>query len=197
MHAAEELTILIRKYAFGQASPGETDMSAVAADRVRFVPKGGTVLAPGDVAEGAALVLRGCLRLSFVESDGGEGVLSFAPEGWWIADLESLLLERPSALRITALEPTHLLLVDKETLLGMPRGPVWDRLVGGVVEQTLLALQRRLLGSLHRTAAGRYREFQRTYPGLDRRIPQYQIAAYLGISPEFLSKLRRRATRGA
>ena len=92
-------------------------MSAVAADRVRFVPKGGTVLAPGDVAEGAALVLRGCLRLSFVESDGGEGGLSFAREGW-------------------------------RTLLSMPRGPVWHLLVAGVVEQTLLALQQRLLGSL-------------------------------------------------
>ena len=61
-----------------------------------------------------------------------------------------------------------------------------------VAEQTLVMLQRRLIGSMRKSAAQRYLEFRKVYPGLDRRIPQYHIAAYLGISPEFLSKLRRR-----
>lgn len=197
--AAADLAALARAYIVGPADATATGADAVISrDRIRFVPKGATLLAPGDCSEGAALVLRGCLRLSFPEADGEERVLSFAPEGWWIADLESLLLDRPSALRIVALEPSDVLIVDKATLRGLrTRGPLWNRIVSSAVEQTLVALQRRLLGSMRKSAACRYQEFQRLYPGLDRRIPQYQIAAYLGISPEFLCKLRKRAARGA
>ena len=172
---------------------GDTLAGVAGLSRPRSLSKGASLVAPGQICTAAALVLRGCLRVSFTEADGVERVLSFAPEGWWVADVESLLLSRPSTLRITAVEATELLLFDRTMLTKLrAQGPPSDDLVAALVEQTLVSLQRRVVGSMRKSAAQRYLEFREIYPGLDRRIPQYQIAAYLGISPEFLSKLRKR-----
>lgn len=164
--------------------------------RLRHIEKGAAVVAPGEVCAFEGLVARGCLRVYFSESDGSDRVLYFAPEGWWVADIESFLSDRPAFLAIDALEPTDLLLIDKPNLTVLKRQmPDAEHLLGLLAERTLVTLQRRLVGSLRKTATERYREFLGLYPGLDARIPQYHIAAYLGISAEFLSKLRKHALR--
>ena len=191
---AEDLAAVLRKYLFGSDMLSDVDMLRLAPlISLRNVEKGEAVLLPGDICSFKALVIRGCLRTYFIESEGTERVLAFAPEGWWVSDVESFLSERPSALRITALETTELLIFDKANLtLLLSQVPASGPIVRLVAEQTLMMLQRRLIGSMRKSAAQRYLEFREIYPGLDQRIPQYHIAAYLGISPEFLSKLRRR-----
>jgi len=165
---------------------------------VRRIERGATFLAPGAIARSAAFVLHGCLRVFFTESDGSERILYFATENWCAADIESWMSGTPASLTIDALEPTEFGIVDTAGLGSLQWAiPSGDRLMRWFTAETLLRHQRRLLGSVRKTATQRYLEFLSLYPGLDLRIPQYHIASYLGISPEFLSKLRKRVTRAA
>ena len=138
-----------------------------------------------------AFVTCGCLRVFFTEEDGSERTMYFAPEGWWVPRLDKG--DAPAAVAIDALEPTEVSLISRAAggVDGLPR--LWCALD----EWALAALQRRVLGAMRKTAADRYAEFRRVYPGLDARIPQYHVAEYLGISPEFFSKLRSRRLRAA
>jgi CRP-like cAMP-binding protein len=187
----------LRKHVLDGTGLSEGDVNLAASFfTVRHLDKGSRLLAPGEPCTFGGLVIRGCLRVYFSESDGCERVLYFAPEHWWVTDIESLLLEQPTTLGIDAVESTDLLVIDKSSrALLRSRVPVCDRIFGALTENALLTLQRRLVGSMRRTAAQRYHEFRTLYPGLALRIPQYHIAAYLGISPEFLSKLRKRLLR--
>jgi len=154
------------------------------------------LLNPGEVCGLEGVVTRGCLRVYFTEPDGSERVIYFAPEGWYVTDIESLIRGRPTALGIDALERTDVWVLDEASRQSADaRFPAWNRILRALAETVLVAFQKRLVGGMRKTAAERYLNFQRLYPGLDLRIPQYHIAAYLGISPEFLSKLRKRLIR--
>lgn len=139
------------------------------------------------------VVTMGCLRVYFTEPDGSDRVLYFAPEGWCIADHDGVLADRATPLSIDALELTDVWLLDDRR-----SGPgEREHVCRALTASALRALQRRLVGGMRKTAAHRYLEFRYLYPGLDCRISQYHVAAYLGISPEFLSKLRNHHLRGA
>jgi len=164
-----------------------------AALRPVSLAKGDSLLRPGEACTLAGLVTRGCLRVFSPDPDGSERIVYFAPEGWCVADIDALVNGRPATLGIDALEPTELWVIDNP-LPGLAESvlPGCDRLWRFFEEQALVVLQKRLIGELRRTASQRYLEFQALYPGLEARIPQYHVAAYLGVSPEFLSKLRKR-----
>ena len=138
-----------------------------------------------------ALVTAGCLRTYFVEPDGSERVLYFAPAGWWIPGSARRGAADGPGTAIDALESSRVWTIERESLTT----PALDRVRSALAERTLRALQLRLIGAMRKTAAERYREFQRLYPGLDARISQYHVAEYLGVSPEFLSRLRTRLFR--
>jgi CRP-like cAMP-binding protein len=192
-----DVSEFLRKHVLGGTGLSEGDVHLAASlFTVRHLDKGNPLLAPGEPCTFGGLVIRGCLRVYFCEPDGCERVLYFAPERWWVTDVESLLLEQPTSLGIDAVESSDLLLIDKTSrALLRSRVPALERLLGSLTENALLTFQRRLVGSMRKTAAQRYHEFRALYPGLALRIPQYHIAAYLGISPEFLSKLRKRLLR--
>src|SRR5262245_53377856 len=157
--------------------------------------KGESLLAPGDIWSAHGFVCQGCLRVFFTEEDGSQRVLFFAPEGWWATDMEGYATGVASALGIDAVEASDVLIVRKPTLEYLRESTPWGESVVRVrQDHRLLAIQRRVVAPLHKTAAQRYQHFAREYPGLAERIPQYHIAAYVGISAEFLSTLRRRAT---
>jgi CRP-like cAMP-binding protein len=164
-----------------------------AAAEARVLEKGQPLLRPGEVCAYQALVLTGCLRLYFDDEDGTQRVLYFAPEGSWMTDIESLLSGHPSVFGIDAVERTHLLVID-ESIVEQLRieKPAVERALRECREGMLLAVQRRLTTSLRKTAVRRYADFERDYPGLADRIPQYQIAAYVGVTAEFMSTLRGR-----
>ena len=139
----------------------------------------------------AGVVTRGCLRVYFTEADGSDRVLYFAPEGWCIADIEGQAPDRITTLAIEALEATDVWVFDAWSPAARSRWVECEHVARALAESALLAFQKRLVGSMRKTATQRYLDFQELYPGLDSRISQYHVAAYLGISPEFLSKLRK------
>jgi CRP-like cAMP-binding protein len=142
------------------------------------------------------LVTEGCLRSFFTESDGTDRILYFAPEGWCVGSISAAAGDRPPLVAVDALERTDLWVADRRAQVAEADQPVCDRIWRALAESALLALQERLIGGLRKTAAQRYLDFRRLYPGLDMRIPQYHVAGYLGVSPEFLSRLRKRLIRG-
>ena len=163
----------------------------------RHLDKGATLLGFAESATFLAFVLRGCLRAYFADDDGCERVLHFAPEGWCLTDTESFLTRGPSSLAIDAVEPSDVFLLDRTALHELRRDiPRVSAFYNTTVERVLRLQQQRVTASMRKTAEQRYRAFIELYPGLDARIPQYHIARYVGVSPEFLSKLRGRIARG-
>ena len=161
---------------------------------LRHLAKGDHFLNAGETNPIKGLVTRGCLRVYFTESDGTERVLYFAPEGWCLTNIGNAIGEWPAVLGVDALEPTDVLVIDRARL-GFGAEPACDRIWRALAESALLTFQERLVGGLRKTAAQRYLDFRRLYPGLDSRIAQYHVAGYLGVSPEFLCKLRKRLIR--
>ena len=149
------------------------------------------VLQEGDVCTQFNFVVRGCLRTYKIDEKGNTHTLQFATENNWINDLGSFHGERPSALNIDALEDTVVLQVSHADLIALYiKAPKFDRIFRVLVENAFIRLQERLLQNISSTAEDRYASFLALYPHLTNRLSQVQIASYIGVTPEFLSRLR-------
>ena len=150
------------------------------------------LLKENEVCRHSAFVVAGCLRGYTIDNNGFEHVLQFAPPDWWIADMYSLLSGLPGQLNIDALEETRVLLLAKSDQEDLYRKtPKFDRFFRIITEKSLVANRQRVMDNMSLTAKERYEQFCRHYPTLIHSISQKQIAAYIGVTPEFLSKLRR------
>jgi CRP-like cAMP-binding protein len=155
------------------------------------------LLQEGDVCKYQAFVEKGLLRSYTIDDKGSEHILQFASEGWWMTDLSSYLTGEPSVFNIEVLEDAELLLLSK---------PSWDQLMQTIprfehyfrilIQNNLVATQKRLMQSLTEPAESRYFKFLHTYPDCAQRIPQHMIASYIGVSRETLSRLRKTASLG-
>lgn len=149
------------------------------------------LLDEGEVCRYSAFVTRGCLRGFTIDQNGYEHVLQFAPPNWWIADMYSLITQKPGTLIIEALEDSDILLLsktDQEQLYhDVPR---FERFFRIITENSLVTNRQRVLDNLSLTAAQRYEAFCQRYPTLIDTLPQKQIAAYIGVTPEFFSKMK-------
>jgi CRP-like cAMP-binding protein len=149
-------------------------------------------LQEGDVSKYQAFVAKGILRSYTVDEKGGEHILQFASEGWWIADLSSYLTGEPSFLNIDALEDADLLLLSKaDWERAMEKLPALEHYFRIILQNHLVATQKRLLQSLAETAEMKYNRFLKTYPECIQRMPQHMIASYLGVTRETLSRVRK------
>lgn len=138
-------------------------------------------------------VTKGLFRVFHIDSNGFEQVLYFAIENWWITDIDSFTNEIPSQLFIEALEDSEVLLISKkDKKFAYENLPKIEKLFRVMTQKTHVALQRRMIDNLSKTADQRYLDFIGKYPQLHQRLSNLQIAAYLGISHEFLSKIRKK-----
>ncbi|MGL6129385.1 Crp/Fnr family transcriptional regulator [Chryseobacterium artocarpi] len=152
-----------------------------------------TVLKEGDYCLFEGFVLSGCFKVYYLNENGFEQTLYFAVEGWWITDIDSLINHVPSILNIEALYDSEVLMIskkDKENLYEIM--PQIEKLFRIMNQQSSVALQRRILSLTGKTADKRYLEFLQKYPGLEQKLTQQQVASYLGITHEFLSKIRKK-----
>ncbi|MFT3822576.1 MAG: Crp/Fnr family transcriptional regulator [Chitinophagaceae bacterium] len=153
------------------------------------------VLQEGDLCTQFYFVVRGCLRMYKIDEKGNTHIIQFAVENYWINDLGSFHGQKPSALNIDALEDTVVLQISREDLIALYlNAPKFDRIFRVLIENSFIRLQERLLQNISSTAEERYQYFLDTYPHLVNRLSQVQIASFLGITPEFLSRLRNRRT---
>jgi len=156
------------------------------------------VLQEGDVCTQFNFVVRGCLRMYKIDDQGSTHILQFAAENYWINDLGSFHSERPSELNIDALEDTMVLQINHNDLISIyKQATKFDRIFRVLIENSFVQLQKRLLQNISSTAEERYQSFLEIYPHLNNRLSQVQIAAFLGITPEFLSRLRNRRSKAS
>ncbi len=156
------------------------------------------VLQEGDVCNQFNFVVRGCLRTYKIDEKGNTHILQFASENNWINDLGSFHGVRPSALNIDALENTVVLQIGHAELISLyMQAPKFHRIFRVLVENAFVRLQERLLQNISSTAEERYQSFMELYPHLINRLSQVQVAAYIGVTPEFLSRLRNQRSKAA
>ena len=156
------------------------------------------LLQEGDVCGYFNFVVRGCLRMYKIDDQGNTHILQFAPEDHWVSDIGSFHSLKPSALNVDALEDTVVLQINRDDLISLYRhAPKFDRIFRVLIENSFVRLQQRLLQNISSTAEERYKSFVEIYPHLATRLSQVQIAAFIGISPEFLSRLRNRQTKAS
>lgn len=155
------------------------------------------LLQEGDVAKTVAFVEKGVLRSYSLDENGDEYIVQFALEGWFISDLYSFLTGEPATYNIDAIEDAELVLINKsandELLRTMPKFETFNRLL---ITNAYLALQRRLTSIISQPTEERYKAFQALYPHIVQRVPQHMIASYMGLTPESLSRIRKRISAG-
>ena len=150
------------------------------------------ILQPGDVCRHFTFVVSGCFKLYAVDQAGKEHNIQFAAENDWTADLASFYDEKPSLLYIEAIEPSVILQIKHADLLQFYTAyHKFDRNFRIIIERKYIALQTRVLQHISQPAEERYQSFLDEYPQLAVRLPNTEIASYLGITPEFLSKIRK------
>lgn len=151
------------------------------------------MLQEGDVCKYTAFIEKGVMRSYSIDEKGNEHILQFGLEGWWITDLYSFYTGEPSAYYIDALEDCEVLLITQgqyeEMMSAIPQMERYFRLL---LQNRLIAMQRRLSGNLSFTAEQKYQWMTQAFPDIFQRVPQHMIASYLGISKETLSRIRAR-----
>jgi len=156
-------------------------------------PKKTMLLNEGEICQFEGYVQKGCVRIYYLDENGFEVTLAFAVEDWWISDIASFHYHTPSSLYMETLEDSEFLMLTpdtKEKLLETI--PKFERVFRMLVQRRLAVLQNRLIHTMAKPAADLYLEFIALYPTISQRVPQYYIASYLGVSPEFVSIIRKR-----
>jgi CRP-like cAMP-binding protein len=149
------------------------------------------LLKEGHVNHGVWYVTDGCLRMYNNDANDVEHILTFGPKDWWIADLYSVISGKPSSYNIQSVENSTTLFLSRENQNKLfDLVPKFEKLFRLMLEKSLVAHQILLMDRMTRTAQERYVKFTERYPSLVTTLSQKQIAAYIGVTPEFLSKIR-------
>lgn len=149
------------------------------------------LLQDGDPCKYTIFVEQGLLRSFTIDEKGNEHILQFSVKGWWAADLYSFLTGEPSNYNIQALEDSELLLITQpswEELLTAV--PAFERYTRILMQNNLIATQRRLMESFSETAEEKYLRLLKDHPDIVQKVPQHMIASYIGITRETLSRIR-------
>lgn len=162
-----------------------------------FIPKhlekGELLLREGEIPKYGAFVARGCLRSYVVDNKGKEHIVQFAPENWWLSDTNSMLHKSPTPYFMDALEPSDVMLLD------LPSHQQLIKSIAGYAASFQAGFQkhaaskdRRIVATLTASAEERFQNFLDTYPTIAQRVPQHMLASYLGVTPETLSRIRKK-----
>ncbi|MNS53736.1 Cyclic nucleotide-binding domain protein [compost metagenome] len=158
--------------------------------RIKKLKRKQFLLQAGDIETHQTFVTSGCLRSYSIDGNGFEHILQFAPTNWWIGDINSVVTRTPATLYIDALFDSELILISRDDLEKVYKQiPSFERYFRILAENALVTHQRRLLDNLTLSAKDRYTNFCLRYPSLIQCLPQKYIAAYIGVTPEFLSKM--------
>jgi CRP-like cAMP-binding protein len=146
----------------------------------------------GDIARYQYFVNEGCLRTFHTDDKGMEHNVQFSIENWWTGDMYSFLTQTPGKYNIVAIEDSDLFCIDSEALdLLYTKVPKFEKFFRHLLQNAFVALQERILSGMSESAEDRYQNFRKKFSEMDKRIPQNQIASFLGITPESLSRVRK------
>jgi CRP-like cAMP-binding protein len=159
----------------------------------KSVKKNTLLLSSGEICRQIYFVNKGCLRIFNTDKEGLEHNISFCPENWWAVDISSFSGQVPAFYNIGAMEDTDVFYLRYSALEQLYTDvPKFERFFRILTQNGFNLYQRRITSNLSKTAEERYLQFQKQYPKLEQRIAQKQIASYLGITPVFLSMIRKK-----
>ncbi|TCP28574.1 CRP-like cAMP-binding protein [Tenacibaculum skagerrakense] len=151
----------------------------------------------GDVCKHINFIVKGCVKLFYASPDGLEHILMFAIEDWWASDMGSFITQTPADYNVQCIEKTELLQLNytdlEELYIKIPK---LERCFRKITERSLVASQKRIIRNFSKTAKERYLFFKENFPAIEARIPQYMLASYLGITKEFLSRIKSQIAKG-
>lgn len=176
---------------FIQLTPEETERFTSIL-KPRTLRKRQYLVQAGDVFRYECFVNKGSLRTYHVDNNGQEHIIMFAFEDWWTGDMYSFLSGQPALYNVEAMEDCELLTIEKSQLEQLYIDiPKFDRFFRILLQNAYISMQRRLSENMSLSAEERYLNFINRYPQFEQRLPLKQIASYLGITPESLSRIRR------
>lgn len=159
--------------------------------KIREYLKGQFIVQQGDVCRFESFVISGCAKTYFIDQEGNEHVVMFAIENWWTADLGSFITQQEADYNVQCLEKTKVAQFSSESLESLYlQIPKLERFFRIIIQNAFVASQKRVVRNLSLTAKERYLTFRKQYPDIEQRVPQYLIASYLGMTKQFLSKIR-------
>ena len=177
-----------------QLTPDE-ESTLLSKIKVKKFLKGQFVVQNGEICKYENFVLSGCLRSFYIDNDGLEHVIMFAVENWWTADLGSFITQKPSDLNVQCLENSEIIQIHYNDLQKLYfEIPKLERFFRIIIQKAFVAAQKRIVSNFSMDATDRYIQFREQYHDIEQRVPQYMIASYLGITKEFLSKIRNKLT---
>lgn len=186
----ETITKHIKKYV--EASQEDLQLFTSMLNEVKLA-KRKFLLQPGTHVKHEYFVIKGCLKAYYVDVKGNRHIVQFAIENWWIGDFDAFYNAIPSKLYIEAIEDSSLLSINYDNLQELfVKAPIFERYFRLLVNGAFISQRKRILSSLVKDTKERYLEFCETYPSIEDRVPDYHIANYLGVSPESLSRVRRK-----
>jgi len=154
--------------------------------------KGQYILQQGDISKTECFIISGCTKMFYLDDNGQEHIIMFSIEDWWTSDLGSFISQTPSDFNVQCLENTEIIEFSynniEEIFLEIPK---LERFFRKIIEKAFVASQKRIIRNFSLTAKERYVIFRNNYPKIEQRIPQYMIASYLGMTKEFLSKIKK------
>lgn len=160
--------------------------------KIRKLNRKEYLIRQGGACTSIYFVNEGSLRCFFVGEDSKESSIMFAFPGWWITDMRCFIQELPSDTFIQALESTEIAEISKSDYEQLfIRIPTFDRLFRILMQNAYIREQTRVFDHMTCSAKERYQRFISKYPRIEQLISQKHIASYLGITPEFLSYLKK------
>jgi CRP-like cAMP-binding protein len=159
--------------------------------KIKKIKKRQFIVQPDFVAQHRNYVVEGALRAYVVNDEGQEHTIAFAIEDWWISDYNSYIYQQPATMFVMALEDAVLLQIDFETENKLKMAnPKFETFFRITAERTAAFFQRRIITNLTSSAEERYEKFINQFPLIANRVPQYALASYLGMTTEFLSRIK-------
>lgn len=160
---------------------------------IRELKKKEHLIEPGNFSNNMNFISVGCLRTYYLDEEGQEHTLQLGVENWWINDLYGFITEQPSKMYVQALEKTTVVQIPKKDLENLYNLiPAISNFFREKMQSAYVALQERTIENMSADSFNRYITFRKQYRDLEQRVPQYIVASYLGITPEFLSHLRKK-----
>jgi len=164
--------------------------------RSKSLANGEFLLREGDVCKCETFVVKGCLKTYYLDEMGIEHIIDFSIEEWWADDLYSLLTQTPSKSNIKAIEDTDVLQIGKADLeLLYQKIPKFERFFRILFQNAYITQREQINLALSASARERYLSFIKKKPYAEKRFSQKDIASYLGVTPQFLSALKKKLSR--
>ncbi|MCG9794172.1 Crp/Fnr family transcriptional regulator [Flavobacterium algicola] len=157
------------------------------------IAKGAYLLQPGHHVTEEFFVVKGCLKAYYMDNRGNKHIIQFAVENWWVGDFDAFYNEGTSSIYIEAVEDSQLLSIESSKLNKVfEKAPIFERYFRILVTEAFISQRKRILSAQEKNTQERYVEFCTSYSNIENRVANYDIANYLGVSPENLSRVRQK-----